>query len=345
MTSKQKNLLLLGISGIFILFLALLLFFSSRISMNEENVIGNTPGNLNNGGYFCETDDRVYFANAYDDYALYSMNPDETDMKKLGDNAVSSINAAGDYLYYSMLSKANGSGLGYLMNTYGIYRCRLNGRHTVCLDRSYVVSMQLCGNHLYYQKYDNNNGPSLEKVRIDKKGQTSIAPQIISPNCCVDGRIYFSGTEKDHYLHALDTATDTESVLWEANVWNPIVQDGYVYYMDIDNNYRLCRYSFTDNVIEVLTDERLDFYNLCDNRIYYQVSDPDAPALKRMLIDGSNTETVREGVFTNINITSSYVYFNAYDEPVPVYRTSTFGDINVSTFDAALQAAAEHLTK
>lgn len=345
MTSKSKNILVLSITGVIIIVLAVLLIFSGRITMNEENVTGNTPGNLNNGGYFCETEDRVYFANAYDDYTLYSMNPDETDLVKLGDNSVSSINAAGKYLYYSMISKANGSGLGYLMNTYGIYRCNLKGNKTMCLDRSYIVSMQLCGNYLYYQKYDNQKGPSLEKVRIDKKDAKSIAAEIISPNSCKDGVIYYSGSEKDHYLHALDTSTDTSSVVWEANVWNPILQDGYVYYMDIDNNYRLCRYSFTDNVIEVLTDERLDFFNIYDNMIYYQVSSAQSPALKRMLIDGSNPETVKEGVFTNINITSRYVYFNAYEEPTPVYQTSTFGDINVTTFDAAMQAAVDQLKK
>ena len=65
--------------------------------------MGNTPGYLNNGGYFCEADGRVYFANAYDNYGLYAMNPDESEMVKLSSNSVSSINAAGKYLYYAMI--------------------------------------------------------------------------------------------------------------------------------------------------------------------------------------------------------------------------------------------------
>ena len=343
MTGKQKNILLLSITGVLIIGLALFVIFGGRITMNDAFTTGNTAGNLNNGGLFCESGDRVYFANAYDNGALYSMNPDETDLVKLGDNAVSSINAAGNYLYYSMTTKANGSGVGYLFNTYGIYRCNLKGKKTVCLDRSHLVTMQLCGNYIYYEKYDNDKGPSLAKIRIDRKDAQSIADEIINPNCFVNGQIYYTGSVDDHYLHVLNTADDTSSVLWEANVWNPVYQDGYVYYMDIDNNYRLCRYSFTDNVIEVLTDERLDFFNVYGDMIYYQVSSETTPALKRMQLDGTNPELVKEGVFENINITSNYVYFNAFQEDTPVYKTSTFGDINVTTFDAAMQAAVGNI--
>ena len=99
MTTKQKNILILSIAGVILIVLLLFVLLSSRIPMNDEYTTGNTTGNLNNGGYFCEMDGRVYFANAYDNFALYSMNPDETDLVKFNEGAVSSINAAGNYLY------------------------------------------------------------------------------------------------------------------------------------------------------------------------------------------------------------------------------------------------------
>ena len=98
MTTKQKNILILSIAGVILIVLLLFVLLSSRIPMNDEYTTGNTTGNLNNGGYFCEMDGRVYFANAYDNFALYSMNPDETDLVKFNEGAVSSINAAGNYL-------------------------------------------------------------------------------------------------------------------------------------------------------------------------------------------------------------------------------------------------------
>lgn len=41
----------------------------------SPETVGNTAGNLNNSGYFCEYDGTVYFANAYDSNTLYSMDP------------------------------------------------------------------------------------------------------------------------------------------------------------------------------------------------------------------------------------------------------------------------------
>lgn len=339
MATRAKNILIFVITIIVLAVLMLIAVIVGRVPLNDENTAGNTPGNLNNGGYFCEADGRVYFANAYDGYALYSMNSDESNIRKLNDGSYSFLNVGGDYLYYSMIGKSDSYDLGFIGTAYGIYRSRLNGKKVTGLDRSHIINMQLCGNYIYYEKYDNKEAVSLEKIRTNKKDKQTVAPKaIINPNCYVDGTIYYNGDDKDHYLYALDTATGISSVVWEGDVWNPIVQDGYVYYMDVSSNYRLCRYSLYDNVIEVLTNDRLDMFNIYGNYIYYQVSSPDAPALKRMMTDGSAQETVMEGVFQNINITSQYVYFNAFDEPTPVYKTSTSGAVNVTTFDAAMQA-------
>lgn len=344
MTNKQKNILILSITGVILIVLLVLVILSSRIPMNDEFTTGNTPGNLNNGGYFCELDERVYFANAYDNFALYSMNPDETDLIKLNDGAVSSINAAGNYLYYFQNSGSTDvGGIGGAVRISGIYRSNLKGKSVIGLDRCNIVSMQLCGNYLFYEKYDKQVGTSLTKVRIDKKDMQTVAEGIINPNCCVNGRIYYNGTAEDHYLHALDVSTGRDAVIWQGNIWNPIVQGDYVYYMDVGEDYRLCRYNLTSNVVEVLTNDRIDMFNVYDNYIYYQVSSADSPALKRMLTDGSSQELVREGVYQNINITSEYVYFNSFNESTPVYKTYTYGPVNVTTFDAAREAALQNL--
>ena len=225
----------------------------------------------------------------------------------------------------------------------GIYRSNLKGKSVVGLDRCNIVSMQLCGNYLYYETYSSQNGTTLDKIKIDKTDQKTVAEEIINPNCFVNGRIYYNGAQGDHYLHALDVRTDRSSIVWQGDLWNPIVQGNYVYYMDISENYRLCRYNLNEQVVEVLTNERLDMFNVYDDYIYYQVSSADAPALKRMRTDGSSQELVREGIYQNINITSEYVYFNTFNESVPVYRTYTYGPVNVTTFDAAREAALANM--
>lgn len=340
MTAKQKNILIFSITGVILVALIVLVVLSTRTPLNDPNTVGNTAGNLNNSGYFCEHDGRVYFANAYDNYSLYSMNPDETDIRKLHSGATTYINAGGNYLYYVTSGSTDSDSDGSFRGAYGIYRSKLNGKNVTGMDRCYVAGMQLCGNYLYYEKIDTKTSMSLEKIKIDKKDKQTVNPTaMINPNCYVDGRIYYNGTGQDHYLYALNTANDNSYVVWEGNIWNPIYQNGYVYYMDVENNYRLCRYSTFDNVVEVLTNDRIETFNVYDNYIYYQTNSQTSPALKRMSVDGSLQEIVREGIYQNINITSEYVYFNTFGQSTPVYKTSTYGAINVTTFEAGLLAA------
>ncbi len=343
MTTTKRNIIIVCIVVIVLASLFAVAIFSGRIPMNDVSTVGNTAGNLNNGGLFCESDGRVYFSNAYDNNALYSMNADETDMVKLNSNSVASINAGGDYLYYYMESGTNGKGLGFMGRTAGIYRSEKDGGHVACLDRTYAVTMQLCGSYLYYQDYNNKTGTVLSKIKIDKSEKTEVADYVINPASYMNGLIYFNGTQNDHALYTLNTATDAISSVWAGNIWNPVYLNGFVYYMDVLNDYRLCRYNMAENVIEVLTNDRVDFFNIYADYIYYQKSSKTDPALKRMYTDGSSPEVVASGVYENINITSQYVYFNQYGASVPVYKTATFGNINVTTFDAAANAAAANI--
>ena len=71
MTAKQKNIVIISITCVIFIVLIALFVLSSHIPLNDAATVGNTAGNLNNNGYFCEYDGRVYFANAYDGYSLY----------------------------------------------------------------------------------------------------------------------------------------------------------------------------------------------------------------------------------------------------------------------------------
>lgn len=346
MTTNKKNIIIVVAVFAVLALIITILVITGRMPMNDNYTVGNTAGNLNNGGLFCESDGVVYFANAYDNNTLYSMNSNETNLQKLSVNSVASINAGGDYLYYYMESgTGGGTGLGYMGRTAGIYRSQKNGKKTKCLDRTYAVTMQLCGNYLYYQDYSNKTGTQLTKIKIDKTDKTTVADYVINPASYDNGIIYFNGTQDDHELYTLNTANDSITSIWQGNIWNPVYQNGYVYYMDVENDYRLCRYSMAQNIIEVLTNDRVDFFNVYSNYIYYQKSSKTEPALKRMFIDGTNPEVVANGVYENINITSQYVYFNQYGSSVPVYKTSTTGIVSVTTFDAASKAAAENMKK
>ncbi|MCM1136604.1 MAG: DUF5050 domain-containing protein [Clostridium sp.] len=319
--------------------------FMDRVPSNDISVTGNTAGNLNNGGLFAEDNGKVYFSNAYDGGRLYSMNANETELVRISPSRVNSINVGGNYLYFYMNNSEGGTGFGYVIRSYGVYRSKLDGSRLQCLDRTVSTALQLSGDYLYYQRYNNTDYTKLYKIKTDKSGQQLVSESIINPNACNNGTIYFNGTEKDHYLYALDTRTDTISTVYQGNLWYPVYHNGYIYYMDVSSNYRLCRYSLSDNVVEILTTDRVDTFNVCDFYIYYQRNSSESPALMRMELDGSNPEVVAEGNYTNINLTSSYAYFNLFGEDIPVYRTPIYGSINVTPFTAAEEAAIKMMGK
>ncbi len=340
----KKNWKVLLIAGIILLALILssvISSLSSKVPHNDPSVTGNTAGNLNNGGLFAEENGTVYFSNAYDNGCLYSMNADETDLKKLGSSQVNSINTAGDYLYYYMDTSNAGTGLGFVVRTYGVYRSKTNGKDVACLDRNAAVTMQLCGDYIYYQRYNNTDFTQLYKIKTDKSENSLVYDGIINPAACHNGIIYFNGTEDDHYLYTLDTATDTISTVYQGNLWYPVWQDNYIYYMDVSSDYRLCRLSLADFTVEILTNDRVDSFNVGENYIYYQRNSASQPALMRMELNGGNPEVVAEGNYRDINLTSSYAYFTAFGADTPVYHTPVNGPVSVSTFQAAAEASLQ----
>ncbi len=325
-TNTKSLIILIAIIVIFLL-LFVASIFTSRVQMNPEGTVGNTAGNLNNSGLFCEYNGTVYFSNAADNGSLYAMNPDETDIRKLSNLHVRNILAGGKYLYYFQLGNSEGEGFGTVVSSKSFNRSDLNGNNVQGLTRDTVVSAQLVDNYLYLLT-STSQGPSFYKMKIDKSETITLADYEINPACAQNGTIYYNGTQSNHYLYALDTTTDVPRELWKGNLWYPILQGDYVYYMDVAENYRLCRYSLSQNVIEVLTDDRVDCFNIGNGYIYYQ-KNGDTPQLKCMRTDGSNVLVIAEGNFTNINMTSQYVYFQEFNNEQALYHSY----IGSSTYD------------
>ena len=345
MSSKKQTIILAVVIGMLILLLAggfVLSRFYNRTKPIPEGTVGNTAGNSYNDGLFCEYNGVVYFSNPYDGGALYSMNPDESNIRKLSSAGVSHLNAGGNYLFYFQSRASGNSGLGYVRSRHGVFRASLNGKNPICLYEDLIFNLQLVGNNLYFLS-SAEDGAHFYRMSPQDGEPDEISRTVLDFSCALsDGTVYYNGTESNHYLYRYNTTSGTSSVAWEGNIWYPIYDNGYIYYLDVSSDYRLCRYSLSGGVVEVLTHDRVDCYNLAGGYLYYQKNSATSPALMRMSLDGQNVETLMEGNFTHINATSRYVYFTAFDTDMPVYRVAVGGS-GVTTFDAAMEAAARNL--
>lgn len=334
MRVRKKALLPILIISFLMLLLFYLIFFPEKSIWNLPGTIGNTGGNLNNRGLFCEYNNIVYFSNPYDGGTLYSMNPDETGIKKLSDFTPSYINASGDFLYFYV----NDSDSEHLFQKRGLYRTHLDGTNSTSLARDAIGTCVLVDNYLYYQSYQGNNQYNLQRIRIDRKDKSEVTPFLCNPASAFNSTIYLNGTTTDHNLYSLTVSDSQVTALATGNFWNPVYYNDFVYFQDLNNNYQLCKFDLNTQETTTLSMERVDFFNVCDTYVYFQTSG-DSGALKRIRLDGTQEEVIKEGYFENINITSQYVYFNAFSESTPVYKYPTYGNGEVTIFDVAKTAA------
>lgn len=333
MNKFTKRLLLVLSIIAFISLLVVMLILPSKFHVNSEDTVGNTSSNLYNGGTFCQYGDKVYFANSNDHDFLYVMNLDETNCKKITASSVISINCDEERLYYSLSGKSSGSGLGYVRKSAGLYSCNHKGHDTICYTQNPVAVAVLCGNKLFYDNYEKNSGTTLYSIAISKKDNHRVINGLVNPSCINNSRIYYQGVNNDHYLYVLDPLTEAYELFLEKDVYMPILYGSeYIFYIDPTNNYALCRYDRTTEEDLILTDERVDFYNIYGDIIYYQVSVGEAPALHRINSDGTNDIILSSGVYKDIQTTSEYVYFRAFDDDSVTYHCSHYGSPVVSQF-------------
>jgi len=342
---KLKNFFLHKNGRVFLIVLcsviALLTFISflilhkkDKLIINPKDTIGNTAGNLNNSGLFCEYNDTIYFSNPFDDGALYTMTPDEKNIKLLNTAVVQNLLAGGDYIYFFQ-SNVSGSGdISNIASKHGFRRATTDCQHIYNLVDDVVVTGQLINDYLYLVTVK-NTGIEFIKLRCDKTEQVSLAGYVINPAAVYDNNIYYNSTKDNHHLFVLNTANDIPSQVLSTPMYYPVVEDGYVYFMDISHNYRLCRYGLGTGVSEVLTSDRVDCFNVGSGYIYYQKNGTD-PALKCMRTDGTDSFIVAEGNYTHINMTSHNVYFQEYESKI-LYH-GPIGSTSCSVFTEAQSA-------
>lgn len=346
---KEKKSIIIIISvvvGFLILSMVLSMIIRQRslVPDNEPTLCGTTAGNIYHGGLFCEMDDVVYFSNPYDSGNLYRMNVNQENVEKLVSGEISHINAAGNYLYYYSHSSGNEAGLGFVVGGRGIYRCTLNGQSVTSLNRSTTDGIVVLGSSLYYTNFaegaNGNAYVTLNRMTLNGTDDQMLFEDHPMLGTVQNGTLYFSSMADNYTLLRITSEMESPAVETTRNMYQPIMQNGIIYYLDIHDNYALKSYSIYDGSQTTIVSDRVDSFNVYKDIIYYQNCDPDNYALMRVYTDGTGEEIVRTGAFTNINITSEYVYFTEFGSEIPVYQTPTFGSLKVTTFDAAFRAAA-----
>ena len=307
-------------------------YFSKLTHYTTDYDNGNSAGNLYNGGYFCEKDGVIYFANTQDDNALYSMERTGLNLKKLTNDKVQYINADGNYVYYTRTKKESGDNFNFFaIAEYALCRIDTSGKNTKVLDKEPSLYARQMGDYIYYIHYDKEEASTLYKVKIDGTDKEQITKEPIIAVCGVGPNLYYAGVS-DHALHVLNVETGAVRTVIEDGVYNPIIDGDYAYYMDVKRDYHIVKTNMLDGTTTEITSDRADCFNMVGSYIYYQKNSSTDPALKRITISGEDEEVILSGNFCNINVTSTNVYFTMFEDQSTFFYTPSVGAVNVSTF-------------
>ena len=344
--NKKKIIGIVVVCVLLALFIGLIVYktLGNRLRYNKEGDVGNTTGNLHNGGEFCEYKGYVYFSNRADANSLYRMKDDGTKIEKLHPDSVSYIQVINDYIYY-IRDNETSADVVLRGQPNGIFRLEIGEDKAEQVYNGVVLSMRMLGNYIYFQSYidKNEDKVQLKKIKIDGTGLETLSDEDYEPICVNGTDIYFTEIRNSHNLMRLDTNDDRIITASEGNYYKPTFTSGAMYYIDLANGMKLTKVNLSNNQSVVLDEGKCINYNVSEenNVIYYQLENEDAHALCRMTLNGDNKVVVTEGDCMNIHITKNYTYFYKITgvsvDDVTLYRAKTNGasiqEVNFSKED------------
>jgi hypothetical protein len=312
-------------------------FYSDgRTYFNDEEEVGNTAGNIYNGGLFCENEGKIYFSNDAADGSLYVMNSDCSNIKELYDDKSVYINVDENYVYYVRANntRENKSGNFLMFYNTGVFRINQNGSGFKAITGDPGAYLMLKGNNIFFQRYDVSVGLYLYKYQIDGSMERLLLEDAVVPATVIDNSLYYVGYSKDHDINALDLESFTTHPVYSGLFAYPIFMGDYIYYIDLADGYHIYRMNRDGTNKILLVDEQCFTYNITNTGkyLYYQVDDAKNNHIGRLNLETMEQETLLDGNYKQIHVTDNYVFFKDFDN-TNTYIMSADGGPDVSTFN------------
>ncbi len=296
---------------------------SDMTRSSTPGISGNTAGNLYNYGLFCDDGERYYFSNYKDQGMLYSMSHDLKDFKLVTNDVARYINADEHYLFYSRMNnlKDESARSIFIFYSNGIFRIGKNGRNLKMLWNQPIGSLLLYDNELYYQYYMEGEELSTHKLSIDAKNDSYLFSDESVAVSLNDNKLYYAGVRKDRCLHAANIIDGTEVSSLNGGFFNPIATADGIYFIDVNNGYKLSFCLADGSDLRVIADKRCSTFNLsADGRkIYYQYDNGKESGLFEYDVDDASESRIKSGNYKWINIVGEHCFFYEFDES-KVYR-------------------------
>lgn len=297
--------------------LVVLRIIQTHIPENDPSLVGNSGGNLINGGLFCENEGKIYFANPSDGGRLYVMDSDDfNNVERLSRDIAGSINVGGDYLYYSRRTEKrdDSSSSIFLFRTVGLYRMTTGGSRVKSLYNEVVGLMLLSGNDLLYQHYSDDKLTQCYRTTTDGKTSDLIYDDIIVPAAADSEWVYFAGTDGDHNIHRMRHDGTGDETIFEGNCADVILDHGTLYFLDLSNDTGVSSISKDGSNYTQIVDGMVSTFNIGDKgeHVYYQRDNSDHNGIYYCKVTGGEENRILSGDYNSIHTVKNGLFFRDF---------------------------------
>jgi hypothetical protein len=293
--------------------------YQFSVSDMPQNTVGNTNGNILNGGLVSFQGSRIYIngkrLDLKSDSSKSLVTGAESDLI-----VPSQINIVGDYMYFVNIGKANEK---------GIYKMRIDGKYRTIVTFGEAECMIVAGEWIYYVSLRDNR--NLYKIKTDGTFKTKLTNEAINKFNFMNGYIYYS-TQKpvnSYSIYKISVDSDAkQTITIKDEISQFCVEDNCIYYTSKGNLYRID----LDGSNQMLIKQGISAFNINGNYVYYNNGESsirritivkDAVYEDKEIFNASNMKVYAS--VGNIYIAENYIIFTGFHDDRGIYKIKNDG--------------------
>ena len=284
------------------------------------NLVGNSNGNIVNGGLAALQGEVVYFrSNEGGSLAMGNLNGGG--VKIISTDAAWFINVLGDWIYYSNRDdnnriykiKTDGSGRATLTdggswfvtvvedwiyyisedNHYQLAKIDLNGNNKTIISEDSAWFINIADGWIYYTNRSDQD--KIYRIKTDGSERTAVSSYAA---CCIniyDGQIFHSNEQDGSKLYSIKLDGTEETALTDHPAWFINVADGWVYYVNEEDNFTLNKLKPDGTGRVKLTNDSARYVVLIDDWVVF-LDYAEEDSTFKVRLDGTDQSYVESGL-------------------------------------------------
>ncbi len=274
------------------------------------NVIGNSGGNIANGGLAAVQGNHVYFR-SNEGSSLFRGNFVTGESRIISADAAWFINVSGDWIYFSNSDDRNRA-----------YKIKTDGSERTALTDSPAWYLTLVDQQLYY--VNGNDGYRIYRINTDGSGNTALNEDESWAINVADGWIYYVNRSEDDQIYRLRTDGGGRMQVTDHAACCVNVTNGWLYYVHEEDGSKLYRSRADGSEQNALTEYPVWFVNVAEDWIYF-VHEEDNFSLHKIKPDGTGRTMLTRESSRYVNVAGDWVFHVDQAREDTIYRVRSDG--------------------